>query len=82
MGEDKELVLYLDRGEHAQLAAASAGVGVLDYARDAIFVAVQEDQVLGVLAEALERYGEAFGLDPTANAARVARIRSRRAPAV
>jgi hypothetical protein len=82
MGEDKELVLDLDRGEQAQLAAASAGAGVLDYARDAIFMAVQEDQALGVLAETLERYGEAFGLDPAANAARVARIRSRRAPAV
>ena len=50
MGEDKELVLHLDRGEHAQLAAASAGVGVLDYVRDAIFMAVQEDQAVGVLA--------------------------------
>lgn len=64
-------MLHLDRGEHAQLAAAaaSAGVGRLDYARDAIFMAVQEDQALGVLAEALQRYGEAFGLDPPANAA-------------
>lgn len=83
MGEDKELGLHLDHGEHAQLAAAaaSAGVGVLDYAPDAIFMAVQEDQALGVLAGALERYGEAFGLDPAANAARVARIRSRKGPA-
>jgi hypothetical protein len=58
-GEDKEVVLHLDRGEHAQLAAAaaSAGVGVLDCARDATLMAVQEDQALGVLAEALERYG-------------------------
>ena len=84
MGENKELVLHLDRGEHAQLAAAaaSAGVGVLVYARDAIVMALQEDQALWVVAEVLERYGEAFGLDPTANAARVAQIRSLRGPAV
>lgn len=55
---------------------------MLDYARDAIFMALQEDEALGVLAEVLELYGEAFGLDPAANAARVARIRSRIGPAV
>lgn len=84
MGKDMELVLNLDRAEHAQLAAAaaSAGVGLLHYTRDAILTAVQEDQALGMLAEALERHGEAFGLDPAANAARVARIRSSRDPAV
>src|SRR5258708_6331514 len=58
-------------------AAARAGVSMQVYARDAIDAAAQEDEILGLAADALAGYGEAFGLDGAGNARKVAELRSR-----
>jgi len=75
----KSFLLKLDDEAHERLAAAAAraGVSMQVYARDAIDAAAQEDQILGLAADALARYGEEFGLDPAGNARKVAELRSR-----
>jgi predicted DNA-binding protein len=75
----KSFLLKLDDEAHERLAAAAAraGVSMQVYARDAIDAAAQEDEILGLAADALAGYGEAFGLDPAGNARKVAELRSR-----
>ncbi len=75
----KPFLLKLDDQAHQRLAAAAAraGVSMQAYARDAIDTAAQEDQILGLAADALATYGESFGLDPAGNARKVAELRSR-----
>ncbi|MGH3274244.1 MAG: hypothetical protein ACRDNZ_07945 [Streptosporangiaceae bacterium] len=71
--------VHLESGAHDRLAAAAgrAGVSMQVYTREAIEAAVQEDDVLAMAAQALDGYGEAFGLDPAGNARKVAELRSR-----
>jgi predicted DNA-binding protein len=75
----KSFLLKLDDSAHERLAAAAArsGVSMQSYARDAIDAAAQEDEALGLAAQALAGYGEAFGLDPDGNARKIAELRSR-----
>jgi predicted DNA-binding protein len=75
----KSFLLKLDDESHQRLAAAAAraGVSMQVYARDAIDAAAQEDEILGLAADALAGYGEAFGLDGAGNARKVAELRSR-----
>ena len=74
----KSFLRKLDHEAHERLAAATrAGVSMQVYARDAIDAAAQEDEILGLAADALAGYGEAFGLDPAGNARKVAELRSR-----
>lgn len=75
----KSFLLKLDDESHQRLAAAAAraGVSMQVYARDAIDTAAQEDEILGLAADALAGYGEAFGLDGAGNARKVAELRSR-----
>ncbi|HUZ22370.1 MAG TPA: toxin-antitoxin system HicB family antitoxin [Streptosporangiaceae bacterium] len=75
----KSFLLHLDSSAHERLAvaAARAGVSMQVYVQDAIDSAAQEDEALGLAAQALAGYGEAFGLDPAGNARKVAELRSR-----
>ncbi len=75
----KSFLLKLDDEAHERLAAAAAraGVSMQVYARDAIDAAAQEDEILALAADALARYGQAFGLDAAGNARKVAELRSR-----
>ena len=75
----KSFLLHLDGTAHKRLkeAAARAGVSMQVYAQDAIDAAAQEDEALGLAAQALAGYGEAFGLDPAGNARKIAELRSR-----
>jgi predicted DNA-binding protein len=78
-GTQKSFLLKLDDSAHATLAAAAAraGVSMQVYVRDAIDSAAQEDEALGLAAQALAGYGQAFGLDPGGNERKIAELRSR-----
>jgi predicted DNA-binding protein len=58
----KSFLLKLDNEAHERLAAAAmrAGVSMQIYARDAIDAAAQEDEILGLAADAVAGYGEAL----------------------
>jgi hypothetical protein len=79
MAETKSFLLKLDANAHATLtaAAARAGMSMQAYVHDAVEAAALEDEVLGLAAQALAGYGEAFGLDPGGNARKIAELRSR-----
>jgi predicted DNA-binding protein len=78
MAETKGFQVKLSGETHERLTAAADrhGVSMQVYAQQAIDSTLLMDEALILAAECLETYGEAFGLDPEGNAAKVAELRA------
>ena len=78
MAETKGFQVKLSPDSHDRLTAAAdrRGVSMQVYAQQAIDSALLMDEALALAADCLEIYGEAFGLDPEGNAAKVAELRA------
>jgi uncharacterized protein (DUF1778 family) len=79
MTAGKSLVVHLDESASELLAraAARAGVSVQVHAADVIRAAMQEDEAIILAVQALELYGQAFGLDQKGNVRKIAMLRTR-----